>query len=336
MFGWLARLYAGAPTAADEERYTRWFLVTFGLLLLVTAVAAIPFGFGDWRVMVRFIGIALLVASAGFASGALLGFLFGVPRAARAGEANAAASGGTAAQPASKLAANTNLEEVSDWLTKIVVGVTLVQFAKMNEALLDFGGEVSRAVPGVPNAGFAACLILCGAAVSGFMLAYLKSRTSLMRAFDALGAAKAQINTVGQSSFAAEARKIIQYPQIAPDPAAVTAAANMLAAIAPNPNDAETLRLIGFAQAILKNFSGAAKALAGASRLDPDPDLKVLAARAAAVGGDVAGANALLTAAPHATAPGPWSAADFEAELIDEPARSLRVATRAPTRRNVP
>lgn len=59
------------------------------------------------------LGTAYLWAMACIATGALIGFLFGVPRA------NPAAARGPYLH-------NTNVEAVSDWLTKILVGVTLV------------------------------------------------------------------------------------------------------------------------------------------------------------------------------------------------------------------
>lgn len=60
------------------------------------------------------LGTAYLWAMACIASGALIGFLFGVPRV-------------NPAHPATgRLLDNTNVEAVSDWLTKILVGVSLV------------------------------------------------------------------------------------------------------------------------------------------------------------------------------------------------------------------
>src|SRR5579859_2701369 len=56
------------------------------------------------------VGSALAFSAAAFLSGGLLGFLFGIPKAA------------TSAAPAdSEYMANTNLEQISNWLTTIVV-----------------------------------------------------------------------------------------------------------------------------------------------------------------------------------------------------------------------
>ena len=76
-----------------------------------------------------------------FGVGVFTGFLFGFPRTVRQAEhrfpaghlgrsTEAAAPGNSEAPQGIDIgtSANTNLEQISDWLTKIIVGVTLVQF----------------------------------------------------------------------------------------------------------------------------------------------------------------------------------------------------------------
>jgi hypothetical protein len=76
-------------------------------------------------------GTTALVGIASAAVGALLGFIFGIPRtldpAGRVAVAGAVAQGGPVASSQAALAANTNLERVSDWLTTLLIGATLVQ-----------------------------------------------------------------------------------------------------------------------------------------------------------------------------------------------------------------
>src|SRR6266508_6277591 len=80
--------------------------------------AILVYAWGDWDIL----AVAALVAGGAFVAGGLLGFLFGIPRslAGPEGSVDGAAAGG-AYRP------NTNLEQISDWLTKILVGVGLVQ-----------------------------------------------------------------------------------------------------------------------------------------------------------------------------------------------------------------
>jgi hypothetical protein len=71
-------------------------------------------------------GTALAIAAASGLVGGLLGFLFGIPRTVQG-------TGASTSGP--QYDANTNLEQVSDWLTKILVGVGLVQIGRALPAL---------------------------------------------------------------------------------------------------------------------------------------------------------------------------------------------------------
>ncbi|GGU72928.1 hypothetical protein GCM10010260_00730 [Streptomyces filipinensis] len=83
-------------------------------------------------------------------TGALLGFLFGIPRSLRGrpqvsdNEANSPDAGG--------YRSSTNPEEVSDWLTKIIVGVGLIQLGSATGALGRLIRAVGAALGGTPSA----------------------------------------------------------------------------------------------------------------------------------------------------------------------------------------
>jgi hypothetical protein len=130
---------------------------------------------------------ALLVLSAGLFTaggadllGAVIGFLFGVPRARR--KSRRKQTGSTAHTP------NTNLEHVSDWLTKIVVGVTLVEFAdiKLNfVALAEFlGPAFDDENIGVGIAGGILLHYLCMGFLQGFLISYLWLPSAFRRLYD--------------------------------------------------------------------------------------------------------------------------------------------------------
>lgn len=79
------------------------------------------------------LGLAYLWAMGCIAAGALIGFLFGVPRA------NPAAATG-------QFLHNTNVEAVSDWLTKIVVGVSLVNLQTIGGFVDRLAGQLAPAL----------------------------------------------------------------------------------------------------------------------------------------------------------------------------------------------
>jgi hypothetical protein len=104
-----------------------------------------------------FFGADLLVAAAASAAGALFGFIFGIPRtldpASRAAVATAAVQQNTGDASNALMAANTNLERISDWLTTLLIGATLVQIkdivkwvGNLGKGLLQSGQAANDAV----------------------------------------------------------------------------------------------------------------------------------------------------------------------------------------------
>lgn len=139
--------------------------------------------------------VSVLVLGASALLGGALGFLFGIPRSlqneARAPQAPGAddASRETdAASPRNSdtkyvgYIANTNLEQISDWLTKILVGVGLTQLGSLNShfgALLDVTAPAfgEHAVARV----YAGALMVFGVLL-GFLFGYLWTRLFLIGA----------------------------------------------------------------------------------------------------------------------------------------------------------
>jgi len=139
-----------------------------------------------WEVL----AIGLLTAAAAFAVGALLGFLFGIPRSIATSSVGASKQvTGTQAATASEevaatqhFAANTNLEQISDWLTKILVGVGLVQIHEISGAVEDLADGLA---PGLGPQGFSiAVALLVAYPIIGFVSAYLFTRLRLQGAFE--------------------------------------------------------------------------------------------------------------------------------------------------------
>jgi hypothetical protein len=153
--------------------------------------------FGGWLMIVAFsltahlglgvFGVASMVAAASMLAGALFGFIFGVPRTIqRSGdEEGGAKNTGTPEGEARKgldaslkpgYRANTNLEQISDWLTKILVGAGLTQISSIRQWLRDLGTSLAPGFGGSPNAqAFATATVICYA-LNGFLIGYLWTR----------------------------------------------------------------------------------------------------------------------------------------------------------------
>jgi len=77
---------------------------------------------------------------------------------------------------------NTNLEEISDWLTKIIVGVSLVELQKIQVRLQEMAEFIAQSIGGAAQASFAYGLMVYFS-TAGFLGSYLLTRLYLQRAF---------------------------------------------------------------------------------------------------------------------------------------------------------
>ncbi len=129
--------------------------------------------------------VGFLVGGASLFVGGLLGFLFGIPRTVLESQSGPdtqdidqteSSEGG---RRGIGFQANTNLEQISDWLTKILVGVGLTQLSGISEGLRAIAEYVA---PGLGN--FASSLafgmaILVFFLVCGFLFSFLWTRAFL-------------------------------------------------------------------------------------------------------------------------------------------------------------
>lgn len=111
------------------------------------------------------IGYGLLIGGAAYVAGALVGFLFGLPRYLTNPDS-----------PSKNYSRNDNLIQISDWLTKIIVGLGLTNLHKIPLVLDQFGASASVLFLGGGSGSLGAALaesILIYFLVSGFLLGYL-------------------------------------------------------------------------------------------------------------------------------------------------------------------
>jgi hypothetical protein len=167
--------------ALNERLSDAQVLGTFTLLVIAVGLGVVGVqGGGDrWT--------ALLWAIACLACGALGGFIFAIPRVQQ-DEPTPAQSGAPPAQIAFtrrkyKLLANTNLEQISDWLTKIIVGVGLVEAKQLPDYLYRLCRFVAGGLQSIKGAEVFALAITLYFGVWGFIGAYLMTRVYLTGTF---------------------------------------------------------------------------------------------------------------------------------------------------------
>lgn len=130
--------------------------------------------------------VAALLTSLSFSAlGGLLGFLFGVPRAPQSDALkNGRSQEGAPTGPGVQLAVNTNLEQISDWLTKLLVGLGLVELREIPVLLRRMTSLIAPVicVDGQPAEVLSLAIIL-SSSIFGFSFAYMATRLYLARAF---------------------------------------------------------------------------------------------------------------------------------------------------------
>ena len=130
-----------------------------------------------WPIFLKNIGLYGLTACAAAAAGALFGFLFAIPRTREAVSVAGRATDPTAVKQAG-LVANTNLERVSDWLTTLLLGATLVQIKPLADWVSNLGTCT------LPTCNPVTPILFIYYSVLGFLGTYLITRLYLTYALE--------------------------------------------------------------------------------------------------------------------------------------------------------
>jgi hypothetical protein len=152
-------------------------LMVGGGLLLLGFILLLVFSMSADSDKGQVFAAAVLTSAAALVVGALLGFLFALPRY-REDE--------SPGQPirSSRLTVNANLEQISDWLTKILVGIGLIELGKIGPALGNLVTHLGLAFGGSSTARTTAGAALAFYSVMGFLMGYLLTRTLLTQILD--------------------------------------------------------------------------------------------------------------------------------------------------------
>jgi tetratricopeptide (TPR) repeat protein len=149
-----------------------WFLAVGAVLASIGG--SLPHG----RRAVTAFGLLTVVTVGAICCGAVIGFIFGIPRALQGADVPK-----TNGEPTQLI--NTNLEQISDWLTKIIVGVSLVQAQQIFVTLVKASERLGKGFIGFdPNlaTGIVALVVVAGF-ILGFLAMYIETRTFLSPMF---------------------------------------------------------------------------------------------------------------------------------------------------------
>lgn len=173
-------------TNKSEMMVERYFQVVSYSILIGLAIPPL-FALQSSGVQEYFsiLAVSLLLAGACVASGGFFGLLFGIPRSLQ-----------RTTQPSSDLTefensqdvartkkyiGNTSLEEISDWLTKIIVGVGLTSLYKVPSLLKKSSDYLAPRLGGFESSSSFALSTTIFFTLAGFFLVYLWSRLYLLK-----------------------------------------------------------------------------------------------------------------------------------------------------------
>ena len=304
---WAETIRTG-DSGAIADWFTTYFFFT-GIALLVVFDFAAAYE-GGRLLAFRVAGFGILLAGASTVMGWVFGLLFGIPRSlarpqstivssapgatgvsqpqnsqnvpnSRSPGQNASATGGLAAnssvqgeprkanQATSRV--NTNLEDISDWLTKTIVGVGLTQLYFIPSFMWRVSGMLNA--QGILWMGSGQAFVLLTAiyfGFGGFWLGYVGTRTILTRLFDAIDSPADTIGAAAIDPF--NIRLSADGTSIAPANTPAREISDRLLLATPLANVRSVSGLVEWAGAHARasNFGLATEALTQALRLRPD------------------------------------------------------------------
>ena len=163
--------FFGIGNMTDLERaigiITGFFFFTTIIGIGAFCLYVVPYKNG-----LRVLGFAFLTAGATTVAAFLVGYLFGMPR--ESGTVNADAGRG-------RIVASTSLEQIADWLTKIIVGLGIAEFRKVIAYVGAFTDYLDRLC--LLPAGIRSLPIVLYFSPLGFLVGYFYARTFFFSLF---------------------------------------------------------------------------------------------------------------------------------------------------------
>jgi len=153
----------GKGKGRNGDEQSKLFLNAMVILALIGCFSILLYSlrFKASGELLHVFGVGVLVAGAALLSGFLLGFIFAIPRVdGKKGEDKIAQPAGAQAgesceqgAPSDSVQPNGNLVEISDWLTKIIVGVGLVELHSIPGKLGEWSYDLAPGLQPAYGAG---------------------------------------------------------------------------------------------------------------------------------------------------------------------------------------
>jgi hypothetical protein len=167
---------SGFPRLSSWLKHTTTWLVLFALGMLLGGTAWIwIYAFSTPGSHWSYVAVGMMTALAALLVGFFAGFLIGVPRVVSSGQARL--TGGT-------FSPSTNLAEISDWLTKLLLGAGLVSLSHLGGPIGTLIDDVAGGLHGLTSnsaiiqaAKVTAGGVMIAFAVLGILVSYIVTST---------------------------------------------------------------------------------------------------------------------------------------------------------------
>lgn len=126
----------------------------------------------SWQDTIDAFTNSFLLAIAFMLGGGLLGLLFGIPKSQSDKDLN------------NGISENTNLEEVSDWLTKIIIGFGIAEISSINDSIVGASSYIKNLLPNISETVIISIIIFFP--IYGFISGWLLTRVHLTELFATL------------------------------------------------------------------------------------------------------------------------------------------------------
>jgi hypothetical protein len=156
-------------------------ILTIAMGLGFVALSVVSFSFKGKQVSwCESMGLSTVISLSSILCGGILGFLFGIPRSLQKVTENRD-NGEDGKRPYEN---NTNLEQISDWLSKIIVGVSLTQLDSIERRFNNLVNFLAKGLFGGKFISFSSAYIsslIIFYSICGFMCVYLWAKIYLLQ-----------------------------------------------------------------------------------------------------------------------------------------------------------
>lgn len=182
-FKWPWKGFSRSPGKKIQHGVATWAAILGGTLAVTCAAYAVGLSEG-WGSRLGVFATSIGVCLAAAAIGAVFGFIFGLPRG-RFVDLSTGAEKDPTGRPSTHFLMNSNLVKVSDWVTTIIVGLTLVQLGNVGPAINDLSEALESPLGGTENAGVFGVAIVLTSAITGALLMYLFTTVRVRELYEA-------------------------------------------------------------------------------------------------------------------------------------------------------